>query len=580
MFFNAKTDSLKKRLVLSYIALILTVGLLVSLIYYIYSFSMLEKQTYHAAQSIQKLAKLNMELHKNYMQPLAKKFILAEAKNTANELSRIITVSGGFNLKKIKNNKIIKAIVKSKIKQNNKYIGDLTIVRNNGHIVMSSDETVRNHSYYDIREKYKKLFMLVRDGLQKKEFSGYYNANPLKTDSGDIYRKFLAGARIPNTPLYVISSVYVHPYITPLIKKSNEIENREMKLLTAHIHRLTKNSIFTLLLISLIVLFFLIFMSMFVANWLAKKISKPIVSLKDAVIKISKGNFNTQVKEYGTEETIQLAKTFNKLGKSLKNYIANLEKEIEKRKRVESEINIARNIQQSLLPSVTKEFNRIEFSIYADLLPAKEVAGDFYDFFYIDKEKSKLAIILGDVSGKGIPAALFMGIIRTLLRNKCLIQQFDNPAELLEEVNQIVCIDNTECMFVTLFVAFYDIKSSNFSFANAGHHPAIKIKNDSTTEEFGSLSNTLLGIYPSVKYKNDSITLKSGESIFLYTDGISKATSPKNALYEVKRIKNKLQETNRLCCKNICKKLFNDVIEFQHNTLFDDMTVLILKIKG
>ena len=577
MFFKAKSNSIKKKLVVSYIALILTVGLFVSLIYYVYSLSMLEKQTFRAAQSIRKLAKINLKLHKDYLEPLAEKFVLSEAEHTANELSGIILMSGGYSLEKFQNNKIIRSIVTKKIEAKNKYIGDLIVVDEDEDIIMSSDKTMENHNYHDIKDRYKGLYKLVDSGLKKNEFHGYYTANPLKTDTGNIYRKFLAGVRIPDSPLYVISSIYVQPYMTPILEKINKMENNEINILTANMQNLKNNSVTTLLIISLLLFLLLIFISTFIANWLAMKISNPIVSLKNAVLKIGQGNFDTQVKEHGTDETIQLAKTFNKLGNCLKGYIDNLAREIEQRKLVESEIQIAKNIQQSLLPAVTEDLIRPEFSIYANLIPAKEVAGDFYDFFYINKEKTRLAVILGDVSGKGIPAAFFMGIVRTLLKNTCLTLQPENPAILLKEVNNLICSDNTECMFVTLFVAFYDIPSSIFTYANAGHHAAIKLNSNSDIEEFGTLDDTLLGLFPAIEYKSESITLKSDESVFLYTDGISEATSPSKELYEVERIENMLKNTNDLPPNEICKTLLKDVMEFQEGVIFDDMTVLILK---
>ena len=577
MFLKFKFNSIEKKILISYVALIITVALFISLFYYIYSLSMLEKQTVYAANSINRIAKMNIRLHKDYLEPLAEKFVFSEAEQTAYELSEIIEVTGGYSLEKFKNNNTIKAITTKNIEVNDQYIGDITIINENKDIIISSDKSILGKNYQDIEDKYNSLYKLVSKGIEKKSFHGYYTANPLKTATGKIYRKYLAAVKIPNTPLFVISSVYVQPYMTPLIEELRKKENKEIVILNSNMQLLTKNATITLLILSLLLLFLLIFAASIISYWLAKKISFPIISLKNAVLKIGQGDFNTTVEESGTDETIQLARTFNKLGSSLKKYISNLAKEIEQRKQVESEIGIARNIQESLLPAVTNEFIRPEFAIHAKLSPAKNVAGDFYDFFYLNEEKSKLAIILGDVSGKGIPAAFFMAITRTLLRNVCLTIKPKNPGILLEKVNNLVCIDNTECMFVTLFVVFYDIPTGTFTYANAGHHAALKLKTDSSIEEFGTLEDTLLGLFSNTKYKNGKITLKTNETVFIYTDGISEATSPDMNHYEIDRIKNILHKKQTSHLDEISDTLFKDVMAFQKNIMFDDMTVFLIR---
>ena len=454
-------------------------------------------------------------------------------------MSSVIHKLGGYNLQLIKTNKKIRDIATHKIVAKGKNIGNLFLIDENENVILSSDRAFEGRNYKEVKDKYSQLYNLVDQGIRNPEFKGYYTVKGDKNSK--IERKFLAAVKIPNTPLYIISSIFVKPYVNPMLEEISLSENKEIDILTKDIDALTTNSIITLLSLSFLILSLLIFASIIISNWLAKKISSPIISLRNAVTKIGKGDFNTTIEEQGTIETIHLAKTFNRLGQNLKKYIKNLEKEIRQRKQVESEIEVARKIQKSILPDVTKEFQREDFSIYANLIPAKHVAGDFYDFFYLDKDQTQLVVILGDVSGKGIPAAFFMGITRTILRHECLTGKFKNPADLLEEVNKIIFADNAEFMFVTMFVAFYDTTTSQLSYANAGHHPGIRLKQDSSLEEFGSMDDALIGLFSDVTYKNGQITLEKNETIVFYTDGISEATSKTNELYGEERIQLKLK---------------------------------------
>jgi len=246
------------------------------------------------------------------------------------------------------------------------------------------------------------------------------------------------------------------------------------------------------------------------------------------------------------------------------------------KERLQSELNIAAKIQSSMLPNVFPPFpDRTGFDIYALMDPAKEVGGDFYDFFFIDD--NKLAVVIADVSGKGIPAALFMVKANTLLKNTA--QQGKPLAEVMETLNNQLCEGNDECMFVTVFLGALDITSGHFTYVNGGHDvPLIKQKN--SFEWLPVKPGLMPGFMPGTKYEQDEITLKKGDVLFLYTDGVTEAESPGKELLSEKRLQSIINECEYSNTKNLLDFVRAKVDEFADGEeQFDDITMLALIIE-
>ena len=561
----SKEHSFKKRLIISYISLIITLGFLISLIYYIYSFSVIEDQALYAANSFRKMAKVNAEYNKEYLEPIVKNLIQVKTENVADELTDLI-----LNSKDITKDRKIEELASQSIKANGIIIGHMQLIDNKKNVIYSGDKPQIGKNLDTVKEHYKNLHKMIDTGIpKKKEFSGYYEI-PKE-------RKFLDAVKIPKTNYYLISSVVVHNYIDPVLEKLKNHEEKEVDILVASINKLHMDSVIILIAVTLFILFLLLFVCFFISHWLAVKVSSPITNLQKAVLQIGNGNFNTKVEESGTIETVQLAKSFNQLGGRLELYIKNLKHEINLRKQVESELTIARKIQKVLLPAVTEEFIRPEFTLYADLLPAKNVAGDHFDFQYIDKEKTMLAVILGDVSDKGMAASIGMAVISTMIKSYMRIHKKLKPSSLLNEINNLICDKNPECIFDCIFIGLLDIETSEFTFANAGHHAALKLTSEGEIEEFGLLHNPALGIIPNFKYNQSQITLNTRDSVILYTDGLSEAISTSEEEYTSRRIKENIIRNIDKTPAEICKAMFKDILKFQNNVIYDDMTVLFLK---
>jgi serine phosphatase RsbU (regulator of sigma subunit) len=244
--------------------------------------------------------------------------------------------------------------------------------------------------------------------------------------------------------------------------------------------------------------------------------------------------------------------------------------------KIESELNIAAQIQKSFLPSSSPAFSENEaFELRAMMKPAREVGGDFYDFFLIDDER--LVLTVADVSDKSIPAAMYMMVTRTMFRS--LTRQIESPAQVFYEANNLICEENETCMFITAFLGFYDIKSGKLICANAGHHPAIVIGPQGINEEFRADKGMALGIETDTQYVETERILLPREIFFLYTDGVTEALSPQGKLFGVTRLKKNLAGNYEKSLSELMASVERELESFQQGCQFDDITTLALKRK-
>ena len=205
--------------------------------------------------------------------------------------------------------------------------------------------------------------------------------------------------------------------------------------------------------------------------------------------------------------------------------------------KTEAELNVASNIQRDMLPNIFPAFpDRQEFDVYATMDPAKEVGGDFYDFFMIDQ--THLAIVIADVSGKGVPAALFMVIAKTIIRNQA--QSSLSPAEIFTRANAQLCENNGEGLFVTAYLGILDLHTGMLTYANAGHNPPLIQQNNGGFEWLKLRPGFVLAGMEGMRYKEFQVTLQPGDSLFLYTDGVTEATNSALELYGEKRLETAL----------------------------------------
>jgi sigma-B regulation protein RsbU (phosphoserine phosphatase) len=245
---------------------------------------------------------------------------------------------------------------------------------------------------------------------------------------------------------------------------------------------------------------------------------------------------------------------------------------------VRNDLNTAARIQQSILPQTFPPFpDRGEFDIYARMTPAKEVGGDFYDFFFIDHDR--LAFVIGDVSGKGVPAAIFMAVSRTLL--KAIASQVVNPGESLRRINSMLIPESSGRMFVTIFYGVLNTRTGEVQFSFGGHNPPYIKRREGPVERLNHESGFLLGMLDDMEYDVHKIVLHPGDTILLYTDGVTEAMNSKEELFEESRLESSLQRLNGSPLKEMLDGINADLMEFAAGApQADDITMLALQYKG
>jgi sigma-B regulation protein RsbU (phosphoserine phosphatase) len=263
---------------------------------------------------------------------------------------------------------------------------------------------------------------------------------------------------------------------------------------------------------------------------------------------------------------------------SVKRFIENLRAETAARERIESELRIAAEIQMSMLPQKFPPFpDRKEFDIYAIMDPAKEVGGDFYDFFFVDN--NKLCFVIGDVSGKGVPAALFMAICKTVLKTEAM--RGLSPKEVIYHVNNILCPDNQMCMFVTVFCVILDVETGEMEFTNGGHNPPLLCSGNTCYEFVDVPKGFVIGAMENVQCENRKIQLKPGDVIFMYTDGVTEAMNPEKKLFSEPRLKESVTRLKDRDIKDLIHAMREEIRTYaQGEPQSDDITMMAVKFKG
>lgn len=293
-----------------------------------------------------------------------------------------------------------------------------------------------------------------------------------------------------------------------------------------------------------------------------------IYRINSSLAAITEGKLNTVVDVRSHEEFAALSDDINSTVDTLKRYIADAEA------RIDAELAFAKAIQHSALPSVFPPFpNRKEFDIRACMHTAKEVGGDFYDFYFVDK--NTLAFLIADVSGKGIPAAMFMMTAKTLL--KSYAESGMGVAEVLTQANNKLCESNDAGMFVTVWMGYLNTKTGEVTYANAGHNPPFIRHADGRVDVVKSRPGLVLAGVEGIRYRTNTVHLKPGDLLYLYTDGVTEATDAENNLFGEARLQAVLQQKMSGDIQTVCTQVKEDVDRFVGEApQFDDITMLAL----
>lgn len=305
------------------------------------------------------------------------------------------------------------------------------------------------------------------------------------------------------------------------------------------------------------------------------KITEPIERLTEAVKAFGGGSMQFSCTVETGDEVEVLAKAFGKMSLDLKEYMTNLMKVTAEKEQIGAELNIATQIQMDMLPRIFPYMpNREEFDLYAMMEPAKEVGGDFYDYFMTDEDH--LVIVAADVSGKGVPAALFMVIAKTLIKNH--MQNGNAPKDAFFNTNNELCEGNDAMMFATAFLGVLTVSTGELVYVNAGHVPPMILHENGSFSWLRCKAGLVLGAMQNISYEQGSMLLKKGERIFLYTDGIPEAINLEEEEYGETRMEKFMQFHGTEPMTEVLKKFREDIRIFANGAeQFDDITMLLVE---
>lgn len=327
--------------------------------------------------------------------------------------------------------------------------------------------------------------------------------------------------------------------------------------------------------------------SIVLTAWLVSRISKPLNILSEHVKEFSNVDFTQDNEEHSSiehlsldnnDEVGRLAESFIFMKKTLRENIKELIRTTAINECIEGELNIAKEIQLGILPKIFPPFpNQKTLDIYASIEPAKEIGGDLYDFYFIGKDKFCFAI--GDVSDKGVPAALLMVITKTLI--KAAASKKISPADIMIEVNNAIANDNPRTMFVTLIVGILDTKTGRITYSNGGHNPPILITNKGATKYIKKISGPVVGAIREIDYKNLTIDLNPGDALFMYTDGVTESMNTEGKFYSDKKLLSEITKIASKSSEEIIKGIKSDLKTFVGEaSQYDDIAMLMIKYKG
>lgn len=447
------------------------------------------------------------------------------------------------------------------------------IVNNDGHVIFSSDKdgffkvNISSQAENLRENENKELASFIIDAL-----AGNTDVKVVDIDGKKYY---MSGSAMPTVGWALISVFDKELTEQPsnmLVENNNNILDEAKIQYEDNIAKSKKTII--------IVLVVILLMGVLNAMILAKKIVKPLNAMAERVTSLGGDDLAFKMEDtYRTGDEIQvLAENFEALSLKTLNYIDQVKKVTAEKERIGAELNVATQIQADMLPRIFPPFpDRKEFDLFASMNPAKEVGGDFYDYFLTDDDH--IALVMADVSGKGVPAALFMVIAKTLIKNRA--QMGGTPSEILADVNDQLCEGNEAELFVTCWIAIIEISTGKGWAANAGHeHPALKHK-DGQFELITYKHSPALAVMPGIPFRQHEFELKPGDVFFVYTDGVAEATDAKNELFGPERMINVLNREPDANAKKLVENMAAGIEDFVEDApQFDDITMLCFEYFG
>jgi len=451
--------------------------------------------------------------------------------------------------------------------------------------IIGSDFLIRNQSRFLIEDRNNYFMMIQKIGLPEETINRIRNLNstiglqPVKTRGTKAALSGETGTQIfPDYRGVSVLSSYKPLNISDVNWAiMSEIDEAEA---FKYVHYLKKSVIILLLVLIIGILIISILFS--------RTLTRPLKTLSRYTQELSSRDFTSSdsysflddlltVARRG-DEVGELAQAFQRMETELENSIENLKKTTSTKERMESELNIGREIQMSMIPLIFPPFpDRKEIVIYGTMEPAREVGGDFYDFFFIDEDW--FCFCIGDVSGKGVPAALFMAVTKTLIKSRAADDY--SPASIITHINDELSRHNEAFMFVTIFIGILNTKTGKFLYTNAGHNPPYIKRKDGSIEQIDQLHGPVAGAISGLTYKEDKTSLSKKDILLLYTDGITEARNREKEFFSDKRLAEVLSSFEDISAEDIVNSTVSEVKRFEDGAdQADDITALAIQFLG
>ena len=447
------------------------------------------------------------------------------------------------------------------------------VVDKNGHVLLhNSNSTATDDELAVTMKDLREGANLELAELAKSMTTGETGVRQIKINGAEHY---VAYAPVTEVNWSCAEAISVDKVLEPVEKNDKIIKDiaaENVDVMNAHI----KNTI----LMMVFIIFILLVAVIYIGRRVSDRFVKPIRELSDGVREITSGNFDKKLDITTGDEIEHLAICFNAMTDELTAYIDNLSRVTAEKEKAAAELNIARNIQIGALP---QDFltDRKEFEIYATMDAAKGVGGDFYDFYMTDE--NHLAVTIADVSGKGVPAALYMMRAKTTIKNLVTMANApDDFAAVMTLANQELCRENEEMLFVTVFFAQLDLTTGEVIYVNAGHNPPVLRENGKFRYLTQKKKHMMLGADEDSMYEAHRLTLSPGDMLFLYTDGVTEAMDSDKNLYSEERLEKTINNVGiGLSVQEILANVRKDIDAHAGGAeQSDDITMLGVKFFG
>ena len=386
---------------------------------------------------------------------------------------------------------------------------------------------------------------------------------------------YVTASPIPSTGWALVSAFSEQIAAQPIALLQNSNEQIQAEAAAAYQEK-TANSRTTAIVLFIIVML----LTLTGALVLGKRIVKPLNTITKRISELSEGNLEFKMEDaYRTgDEVEELAQAFANISHKTVEYMDKVVQVTAEKERIGAELSLATQIQAAMLPHIVPAFpDRTDFDIIGSMDPAKEVGGDFYDYFLIDDDH--LCMVIADVSGKGVPAALFMMASKIILQSVAMMGH--SPAEILRKTNEAICSNNEAQMFVTVWLGILELSTGKLTCANAGHEYPVFKRPDGHYELFKDRHGFVIGGMEGVKYREYEIQLEPGAKLFVYTDGVPEATNADKELFGAERMVEALNAEPDAAPQEVLKNVRAHVDAFVKDAeQFDDLTMLCVEYKG